>query len=150
MFRSSTVVRELVLSLAKVMYKHLCPYRLCGGVAACLGSGVCVVGCAEFLQFWSSNGRLFSKKWTGKGLLGNADRLISYYCPLILWERQNKSRRNVYVGAAVLWDQDSNLRRRCVIEGRKTSFFASWVQTNSTHKELLTGSHLLVFFTRLS
>jgi hypothetical protein len=36
MFRSSTIVRELVLSLAKVMFKHLCPYRLCGGVAACL------------------------------------------------------------------------------------------------------------------
>jgi hypothetical protein len=26
-----------VLSLAKVMLEHLCPYRLCGGVAACLG-----------------------------------------------------------------------------------------------------------------
>jgi hypothetical protein len=45
MFRSSTIVRELVLSLAKVMFKHLRPYRLCGGVAACLGSGVCVVLC---------------------------------------------------------------------------------------------------------
>jgi hypothetical protein len=50
MFRSSTIIRELVLSLAKVILKHsvkLCPYRLCGGVAACLGSGVCVVCCAE-------------------------------------------------------------------------------------------------------
>jgi hypothetical protein len=35
MFRSSTIIRELVLSLAKVMLKHLCPYRLCDGVAAC-------------------------------------------------------------------------------------------------------------------
>jgi hypothetical protein len=25
------------------MLIHLCPYRLCGGVAACLGSGVCVI-----------------------------------------------------------------------------------------------------------
>jgi hypothetical protein len=48
MFRSSTIVRELVLSLAKVMFKHLRPYRLCGGVTACLGSGVCVVCCAEW------------------------------------------------------------------------------------------------------
>jgi hypothetical protein len=40
MFRSSTIIKELVLSLAKVTLKHsvkLCPYRLCGGVAACLG-----------------------------------------------------------------------------------------------------------------
>jgi hypothetical protein len=47
MFRSSTVIRELVLSLAKVMLEHsvkLCPYRLCGGVAACLG--VACVLCA--------------------------------------------------------------------------------------------------------
>jgi hypothetical protein len=38
MFQSSTVIRELVLSLAKVMLEHsvkLCPYRLCGGPAAC-------------------------------------------------------------------------------------------------------------------
>jgi hypothetical protein len=40
MFRSSTVIRELVLSLAEVMFilKHwvkLRRYRLCGGVAAC-------------------------------------------------------------------------------------------------------------------
>jgi hypothetical protein len=36
MFRSSTIIRELVLSLTKVILKHsvkLCPYRLCGGVA---------------------------------------------------------------------------------------------------------------------
>jgi hypothetical protein len=45
MFRSTTIIRELVLSLAKVMLEHLCPYRLCGGVAACLGSGMCVVCC---------------------------------------------------------------------------------------------------------
>jgi hypothetical protein len=40
MFRSLTIIRELVLSMAKVMLEHsvkLCPYRLCGGVAACLG-----------------------------------------------------------------------------------------------------------------
>jgi hypothetical protein len=43
MFRSMTIIRELVLSLAKVMLEHLCSYRLCGGVAACLGSGMCVV-----------------------------------------------------------------------------------------------------------
>jgi hypothetical protein len=40
MFRCSTVIRELVLRLAEVMFilKHsvkLCPYRLCGGVATC-------------------------------------------------------------------------------------------------------------------
>jgi hypothetical protein len=48
-FGSSTIIRELVLSLAKVILKHLvklCPYRLCGGVAACLGVA-CVVCCAE-------------------------------------------------------------------------------------------------------
>jgi hypothetical protein len=48
MFRSSTIIRELVLSLAKVMLEHsvkLCLYRLCGGVAACLG--VAFVLCAE-------------------------------------------------------------------------------------------------------
>jgi hypothetical protein len=43
MFRSSTIIGELVLSLAKVMLIHLCSYRLCGGVAACLGSGVYIV-----------------------------------------------------------------------------------------------------------
>jgi hypothetical protein len=32
MFRSTTIIRELVLSLTKVMLEHLCPYRLCGGV----------------------------------------------------------------------------------------------------------------------
>jgi hypothetical protein len=40
MFRSSAIIRELVLSLAKVVLKHsvkLCPYRFFGGVAACLG-----------------------------------------------------------------------------------------------------------------
>jgi hypothetical protein len=45
MFRSTTIIRELVLSLAKVILKHsvkLRPYRLCGGVAACLGV-VCVL-----------------------------------------------------------------------------------------------------------
>jgi hypothetical protein len=49
MSRSSTIIRELVLSLAKVVLAYLCPYRLCGGVAACLGSGVCVVCCAELV-----------------------------------------------------------------------------------------------------
>jgi hypothetical protein len=47
MFRSMTIIRELVLSLAKGMLKHsvkLCPYRLCGSVAACLG--VACVLCA--------------------------------------------------------------------------------------------------------
>jgi hypothetical protein len=51
MFRSSTIIRELVLSLAKVMLEHLVKiyvYRLCGGVAACVGGGVCVVCCAEW------------------------------------------------------------------------------------------------------
>jgi hypothetical protein len=31
MFRSTTIIRELVLCLTKVMLEHLCPYRLCGG-----------------------------------------------------------------------------------------------------------------------
>jgi hypothetical protein len=47
MFRSSTIIRELVLNLAKIMLEHsvkLCRYRLCGGVAACLG--VACVLCA--------------------------------------------------------------------------------------------------------
>jgi hypothetical protein len=40
MFRSTTIIRELVLSLAKVMFilKHsvkLRRYMLCGGVTAC-------------------------------------------------------------------------------------------------------------------
>jgi hypothetical protein len=37
MFRSSTIIRELLLSLATVMLEHLVKlftYRLCGGVAA--------------------------------------------------------------------------------------------------------------------
>jgi hypothetical protein len=47
MFRSSTIIRELVLCLAKIMLEHsvkLRPYRLCGGAAACLG--VACVLCA--------------------------------------------------------------------------------------------------------
>jgi hypothetical protein len=47
MFRSSTIIRELVLSLAKVMSERsvkLFLYRLCGSVAACLG--VACVLCA--------------------------------------------------------------------------------------------------------
>jgi hypothetical protein len=47
MFRSSTIIKELVLCLAKVMLEYsvkLCPYRLGGGVAACLG--VACVSCA--------------------------------------------------------------------------------------------------------
>jgi hypothetical protein len=45
MFRSSAIIRGLVLSLAKVMLEHLRPYTLCGGVAACLGVAcvLCVV-----------------------------------------------------------------------------------------------------------
>jgi hypothetical protein len=53
MFRSSIVVRELVLSLAKVMLEHsvkLCPYRLCGGVAACLGVA-CVLCAVQNITF---------------------------------------------------------------------------------------------------
>jgi hypothetical protein len=45
MFQSTTIIRALVLSLAKVVLEHwvkLCPYRLCGCVAACLGVA-CVV-----------------------------------------------------------------------------------------------------------
>jgi hypothetical protein len=40
MFRSSNVIRELVLNLAKVILKHsvkLCRFVLLGDVAACLG-----------------------------------------------------------------------------------------------------------------
>jgi hypothetical protein len=47
MFRSSTIIKEFVLNLAKVILKHsvkLRPYRLCGSVAACLG--VACVLCA--------------------------------------------------------------------------------------------------------
>jgi hypothetical protein len=58
MFRSSTIVRELVLSLATVMFKHLFPYRLCGGVAACLVSGVCVVCWAEFCAAHNTHANL--------------------------------------------------------------------------------------------
>jgi hypothetical protein len=54
-FRFSTIIREPVLSLAKVMLEHsvkLCPYKLCGGVAACLGVGcvlcaVCMSGSVQ-------------------------------------------------------------------------------------------------------
>jgi hypothetical protein len=60
MFRSSTTIRELVLSLAKVMLEHLCPYRLCGGVAACLGSGVCVVQNETVVVWWCG-----SMSWSG-------------------------------------------------------------------------------------
>jgi len=47
MFRSTTIIRELVLHLAKVifMFKHsvkLCRYILCGDVAAC-HRAVCVL-----------------------------------------------------------------------------------------------------------
>jgi hypothetical protein len=54
MFRSSTVIRELVLSLAKVILEHsvkLCPYRLCGGVAAYLGV-VCVLCAVQNEVMW--------------------------------------------------------------------------------------------------
>jgi hypothetical protein len=47
MFRSSIIIRGLVVSLAKVILKHsvkLCPYRLCGVMAACIG--VACVLCA--------------------------------------------------------------------------------------------------------
>jgi hypothetical protein len=47
MFRSTTIIRELVLNLAKVMLEHsvkLRPYRLCGGVAACLGVACVLCG----------------------------------------------------------------------------------------------------------
>jgi hypothetical protein len=42
MFRSSTIIRELALNLAKIIFmlKHsvkLCRYLLCGCVAACHG-----------------------------------------------------------------------------------------------------------------
>jgi hypothetical protein len=55
MFRSSTIIRELVLSLAKVMLEHslkLCPYRLCGGVATCLGVE-CVLCAVQNEHSWS-------------------------------------------------------------------------------------------------
>jgi hypothetical protein len=52
MFRSSTIIREPALNLAKVtfMLKHsvkLRRYLLCGCVAACHGMALCVVCCAE-------------------------------------------------------------------------------------------------------
>jgi hypothetical protein len=43
MFRSSTILRELVWSLVKVTLYFV---RLCGAVAACLESDMCVVCCA--------------------------------------------------------------------------------------------------------
>jgi hypothetical protein len=52
MFRSSTIIRELVLSLAKVMLEHLCPYRLCGGVATCLGVACVLCGCGSMSWEW--------------------------------------------------------------------------------------------------
>jgi hypothetical protein len=58
MSRSSTNIRELVLSLAKAMLKHsvkLCLCRLCGGVAACLG--VACVLCA--VQIETESGGVF-------------------------------------------------------------------------------------------
>jgi hypothetical protein len=51
MFRSTTIIRELVPSLAKVMLEHLCPYRLCGGVAECLGVG-CVLCAVQNETEW--------------------------------------------------------------------------------------------------
>ena len=52
MVRSSTIIRELALNLAKViiMLIHsvkLRRYLLCGCVAACHWNGVCVACCAE-------------------------------------------------------------------------------------------------------
>ena len=50
MFRSSTIIRELALNLAKFIFmlKHsvkLRRYLLCGCVAACHGIGMCVACC---------------------------------------------------------------------------------------------------------
>jgi hypothetical protein len=73
MFRSPAIIRELVLSLAKVILKHsvkLCPYRLRGGVAACLGVEcvLCaVLCCAELAQCEYYTTRTY------------ANFLISYY-----------------------------------------------------------------------
>jgi uncharacterized OsmC-like protein len=57
MFPSSTIIREFVLSLAKVTLEHsvkLCPYRLCGGgVAACLG-----VACKHSTQHTRCRGQI--------------------------------------------------------------------------------------------
>ena len=48
MFRSSTIIGELALNLAKVIFtlKHpvkLCRYLLCGCVAACHGMTCCML-----------------------------------------------------------------------------------------------------------
>jgi hypothetical protein len=48
MFRSTTIIRELVLSLAKVILKHSVKLRRCmlfGDVAACHRASVCCVVC---------------------------------------------------------------------------------------------------------
>ena len=55
MFRSSTIIRELVLNLAKVilMLKHsvkLCRYLLCDCVGACLGMA-CVFYAVQNAQY---------------------------------------------------------------------------------------------------
>jgi hypothetical protein len=61
-FGLRTINRELVQSLAKVVLEHsvkLCPYRLCGGVAACLGvafvlcavQNICVNSSVNFKPF---------------------------------------------------------------------------------------------------
>jgi hypothetical protein len=50
MFRSSTIIRELVLCLAKVMLEHsvkLCPYPVMWWCGSMSWSGMCVVCCAE-------------------------------------------------------------------------------------------------------
>jgi hypothetical protein len=59
MFQSTTIIREPVLSLAKVVLKRsvkLCSYRLCGGVAACLGVAcvLCAVQNEITILFWES------------------------------------------------------------------------------------------------
>jgi hypothetical protein len=53
MFRSSTIIRELVLSLTKVMLGKLCSYRLCGGVAACLGVACMLCAVQNETSHWS-------------------------------------------------------------------------------------------------
>jgi hypothetical protein len=52
MFRSSTIIKELVLSLPKVILKHsvkLYSYSVCGSAAACLGEAcvLCAVHSAQ-------------------------------------------------------------------------------------------------------
>jgi hypothetical protein len=65
MFRSSTIVRELALNLAKVifMFKNsveLHPYLLCGCVAACYGMAcVLQVQHATHIEFLNINITLF-------------------------------------------------------------------------------------------